>query len=342
MNVSPPLPITNAQSLIDELQQRGVSTCFVQWIKPSGELVGCWVPLTHLASAIADGVYIEKSMLAKYSGETEVKTLRADITSSRVFGCLDGYAHLVADSWDKIEPNKECGRLALKSYLNRLKRGFPDLNIHVERRATVFFRATEMQTNGTSRLYNTSAANDYLPLFRARDFLSRLHEWLVFVGFDVSQIEHCAGGLFIIQYLGNDVLEAADNWVRFRLLANHIADDLNVECETGIGHSLDLSPSPITLSIRSADNTPLLTYKDELTTKGQSFVAGIIEKVEHLAEIQHIALGSFKRQFPLFQVTAQGLQWNMINGSANPYWVLLEILQAGIEGIEQNKALNLE
>jgi hypothetical protein len=82
-----------------------------------------------------------------------------------------------------------------------------------------------------------------------------------------------------------------------------------------------------------------LVQQGRLTSKGDNFVAGLVEQVDRLAELQHIALGSFKRQFPLFQLTERGLQWNMVNGASNPYLVVLELLQAGIAGIEQGKKL---
>jgi hypothetical protein len=115
MNVSPVLPFQNAQELSDELQQRGVSLCLIQWVKPSGELIGCWVPLPHLTNAIEAGVCVERSFLSKYSSDISPKVLRADPKSCRVFGCLDGFAHLVSESYFDKRPDENCARSNLRA-----------------------------------------------------------------------------------------------------------------------------------------------------------------------------------------------------------------------------------
>jgi glutamine synthetase len=339
MNVSPELPFKDPQALTEELQQRGVSLCFVQWTKPAGDLVGCWVPLPHLPSSLQKGVCLEHSQLSKYGSDSEVKTLRPVAETTRVFGCLDGFAHLIAEVAPEHHSNHDCFRLSLREYLEKLQRGFPDLNVKVERRAHFFFRSLpDVQTSGSSRLYANANMNDYMPMFRARNFLMRLHEWLAFVGFDIVRIEHCAGGQFLCHYAGSSALDAADDWVRFRLLVAQIADEMQIECELGMGHSFDLSPSPLILDMKEGSRS-ILVSQGNLTQKGENFVAGLLSQADKIAESQHISLTVFKRQYSTYHITNDGIQWNLANGAANPYSVILTLLQAGIEGIAQGKKL---
>ena len=72
---------------------------------------------------------------------------------------------------------------------------------------------------------------DYKGLSRSREFIEKLVDSLMAVGFDVYQIDHeDSNGQFEINFTYTDAMTSTDRYVFFRMAAGEIARQLGLVC----------------------------------------------------------------------------------------------------------------
>ncbi len=144
---------------------------------------------------------------------------------------------------------------------------------------------------------------DYKGLSRSREFLERLTEALIPVGFDIYQIDHeDANGQFEINYTYADAMKSADMFTFFRMAAGEIANDLGMIC------SFMPKPDPkragngmhFHLSIGSEKNSNLFHDASDPSGMGLSkmayhFIAGLLEHGPALCAFCAPTVNSYKR-----------------------------------------------
>ncbi len=224
-----------------------------------------------------------------------------------------------------------------------------------------FFIFEKEGNTATTRPYDLGGYFDFAP----RDLSSALRRDITLtlekMGFEIEASHHeCGEGQYEIDFKYEDALRTADNIATFRTVVRAIAE-LNCLHAT-------FMPKPISGGYGSGMHTHISLFgesgnafydpKDEynLSEIAYYFMGGLLEHAPALTAICNPTINSYKRLVPGYEAPVY-ISWSKINRSSlirvpgaagestrvefrspdpssNPYLTLAVILQAGIDGIE--------
>ena len=278
-----------------------------------------------------------------------------------------GYGRVVCEGYVNGQPHAYDSRYVLRKQVERLAEKGWTLNTGLEPEFSLFRR------DGSGKLTLVDHSDnldkpcyDYKGLSRSREFLERLTEALIPVGFDIYQIDHeDANGQFEINYTYSDALNSADMFTFFRMAAGEIANDLGMVC------SFMPKPDPkragngmhFHLSIASAESSNL--FHDDTDPQGMGlskmayhFIAGLLAHGPALCAFCAPTVNSYKRlvvgrslsgatwapafiaygsnnRSAMVRIPYGRIELRLPDAGCNPYLVSAAIIAAGLDGIER-------
>ena len=278
-----------------------------------------------------------------------------------------GYGRVVCEGYVNGQPHAYDSRYVLRKQVERLAEKGWTLNTGLEPEFSLFRRDESGKLTLVDHSDNLDKpCYDYKGLSRSREFLERLTEALIPVGFDIYQIDHeDANGQFEINYTYSDALNSADMFTFFRMAAGEIANDLGMVC------SFMPKPDPkragngmhFHLSIASAESINL--FHDDTDPQGMGlskmayhFIAGLLAHGPALCAFCAPTVNSYKRlvvgrslsgatwapafiaygsnnRSAMVRIPYGRIELRLPDAGCNPYLVSAAIIAAGLDGIER-------
>ncbi|MDC0610949.1 type III glutamate--ammonia ligase [Vibrio sp.] len=292
---------------------------------------------------------------------------RGDLSSLSIVPWQPGYARLVCDGYVNNEPHPYCSRVVLKDQIKKLEARGWTLNTGLEPEFYLFKKGDNGEMLPVDQSDNLAKpCYDYKGLSRSREFLERLTESLMEVGFDVYQIDHeDANGQFEINYTYGDALESADRFTFVRMAAGEIANDMGIVCSFMPKPSPDKTGSGMHfhLSVNDKDGTNIFHDDSDRNGMGLSktayhFVAGILAHAKAICAFSAPTVNSYKRlvvggndsgatwapayecygdnnRSALLRIPYGRLEFRLPDSGCNPYLVHAALIAAGLDGVER-------
>ncbi|RFP11382.1 MULTISPECIES: type III glutamate--ammonia ligase [unclassified Duganella] len=363
----------STEELQRELAAKGVRFVFAQFTDIHGAAKGKLIPLANLDDIVSPGAGFSGPSIwgtgLPRTGPRSEYYGRADLSTLKVMPWLPGYARVALDGHVAGEPFDACPRQVLRKQVERLAQRGWTLNAGLEPE----FFLLQQGANG----YDAEAADtlekpsyDTKSLLRRRGFIEKLTTSLDQCGLGVFQIDHeDATGQFEVNYKYADALKAADNFMLFKMAAQHIAE------EEGLLFSM--MPKPFAerpgsglhfhLSLANVAGKPLFALGEEkeqggrdlgLSSLAYHFMAGLLHHAPALTALCAPTVNSYKRLMcgqslsgtswaPAFigygnnnrttvaRAVYQRIEWRLPDSSANPYLALAGVIAAGLDGIDR-------
>lgn len=356
-----------------ELAAKGVRFVFAQFTDIHGAAKGKLIPLAHLDDIVSPGAGFSGPSIwgtgLPRTGPRSEYYGRADLSTLKIMPWLPSYARVVLDGHVAGAPFDACPRQVLRKQVERLTQRGWSLNAGLEPE----FFLLQKGADG----YDAEAADtlekpsyDTKSLLRRRGFIEKLTTSLDQCGLGVFQIDHeDATGQFEVNYKYADALKAADNFMLFKMAAQHIAEEE--------GMLFSMMPKPFAdrpgsglhfhLSLANVAGKPLFALGEETEPGGRDlglsslayhFMAGLLHHAPALTALCAPTVNSFKRLMcgqslsgtswaPAFigygdnnrttvaRVVYQRIEWRLPDSSANPYLALAGVIAAGLDGIDR-------
>lgn len=351
-----------------DMGELGVKYVFAQFTDIHGAAKGKLIPLAHLGDiawpgAGFSGPSIWGTGLPRTGPRSEYYG-RADLSTLQPMPWLPGYARVVLDGHVAGEPFAVCPRQILRRQVERLAQRGWTLNAGLE---PEFFLLQKGPNGHDAEPGDTleKPSYDSKSLLRRRGFLEKLTTSLDDCGLQVFQIDHeDATGQFEVNYRYADALKAADNFMLFKMAAQHIAEEE--------GMLFSMMPKPFAdrpgsglhfhLSLVDAGGKPVFAADEDQRGLGLSplayhFMAGLLRHAPALTALCAPTVNSYKRLMcgaslsgtswaPAFigygdnnrttvaRVVYQRVEWRLPDSSANPYLALAGVIAAGLDGVD--------
>lgn len=352
----------------EEMAAQGVKYIFAQFTDIHGAAKGKLIPLAHLDDIIYPGAGFSGPSIwgtgLPRNGPRSEYYGRADLSTLQAMPWLPGYARVVLDGHVAGQPFDVCPRQILRKQVARLAKHGWTLNAGLE---PEFFLLQKGQNGYDAEPADTleKPSYDTKSLLRRRSFLEKLSASLDQCGLGVFQIDHeDATGQFEVNYKYADALKAADNFMLFKMAAQHIAQEE--------GMLFSMMPKPFAdrpgsglhfhLSLADQDGKPVFGDEKDNRELGLSplayhFMAGLLRHAPALTALCAPTVNSYKRLMcgqslsgsswaPAFigfgnnnrtivaRVVYQRIEWRLPDSSANPYLALAGVIAAGLDGID--------
>lgn len=364
-------PETTTAQLRAEMAACGVKFVFAQFTDIHGAAKGKLIPLAHLDDIVYPGAgfsgpSIWGTGLPRIGPRSEYYG-RADLATLQPMPWLPGYARVALDGHVAGQPFNVCPRQILRKQVERLAARGWTLNAGLE---PEFFLLQKGPQGYDAEAGDTleKPSYDTKSLLRQRAFLEQLTAALDACGLGVFQIDHeDATGQFEVNYRYADALKAADNFMLFKMAAQHIAEEQ--------GMLFSMMPKPFAdrpgsglhfhLSLADADGKAIFSAAADGDRRGLGmsplayhFMAGLLHHAPALTALCAPTVNSYKRLMcgqslsgtswaPAFigfgdnnrttvaRVVYQRIEWRLPDSSANPYLALAGVIAAGLDGIER-------
>ncbi|WP_317203265.1 type III glutamate--ammonia ligase [Janthinobacterium sp.] len=351
------------------LAAAGVKYLFAQFTDIHGVAKGKLVPLAHLADIVHPGAGFSGPSIwgtgLPRSGARSEYYGRADLSTLQAMPWMPGYARVVLDGHVAGAPFALCPRQILRRQVARLAERGWTLNAGLEPEFFLLQKGPGgADAEPGDRLEKPSY--DSQSLLRRRGFLEKLTASLDACGLRVFQIDHeDANGQFEVNYHYADALRAADNFMLFKMAAQHIAEEEDL--------LFSMMPKPFAerpgsglhfhLSLADAAGAPLFAAASDAYGLGLSalayhFMAGLLLHAPALTALCAPTVNSYKRlmcgaslsgtswapahigygdnnRSTVARVVHQRIEWRLPDSAANPYLALAGVIAAGLDGVER-------
>lgn len=273
---------------------------------------------------------------------------------------------LAADLWMNGQPLAQAPRQILRqSSARAADRGF-ELRTGVE--CEFFLLSADEWAVADSRDVQQKPCYDQQAMSRRIDLISQICDYLSTLGWEPYQNDHeDANGQFEINWKYSNALRTADQQTFFKYLVKCVAEQHGLRATfmpkpfshlTGNGcHThVSLWDTQTNANLFLDDNDNL-----GLSTLARNFLGGVLHSAEALCAIVTPTVNSYRRIGA--PVTASGATWSpntisyagnnrthmvripdpgrielrLVDGSANAYLLAAAILEAGLDGIENNR-----
>ncbi|MFT4021429.1 MAG: type III glutamate--ammonia ligase [Acinetobacter sp.] len=352
------------QKIIDE---HGLKYVLAQFVDIHGAAKTKSVPISGLNAIEKNGVGFAGFAISGMGMQPHGPDfmVKGDLSTLTPVPWQKGYGRVVCEGYVNDQPHPYDTRYVLRKQVERLTAKGWTLNTGLEPEFFLFTR-TE---SGKLKLVDDSdnldkPCYDYKAMSRSREFLERLTEALIPIGFDIYQIDHeDANGQFEINYTYSDVMNSADMFTLFRMAAGEIANDLGMIC------SFMPKPDPkragngmhFHLSIASAESSNLFQDDSDPSGMGLSklayhFIAGLLEHGPALCAFCAPTVNSYKRlvvgrslsgatwapafiaygennRSAMIRIPYGRIELRLPDAGCNPYLASAAIIAAGLDGI---------
>lgn len=354
---------------LDSLSAQGIHSVLAQFADMHGVAKGKLVPLANLqewanVGAGFAGPSIWGTGLGRYGKRSEYYA-RVQVETMRALPYMPGVAHAVCDGYAGGEPLATCSRQVLKKQVKRLQAKGWTLWVGIEPEFFLLRQDALGQWNQADTADQLDKPSyDLKAIYRNQEFLEDMRKALTALGFELQQIDHeDACGQYEINYKFDDALASADRYMLFKMTAHAIAQQH--------GATFSCMPKPFAnapgsglhfhLSITDAQGKAVFTNLADplgLSTKGYSFVAGLLHHADALAALCAPTVNSYKRlassdsasgttwspvwkaygdnnRTCLVRTVAGRIEWRLPDPSCNVYAAIAATLAAGLDGLDK-------
>jgi glutamine synthetase len=364
---------TTAEQTIAALQAQGVHTVLAQFTDMHGVAKGKLVPLEHLQSLVDTGAgfagpSIWGTGLPRHGKNSEYYG-RVILNSARILSTIPGVVHLVCDGYAGKLPLPTCSRQMLKQVLKQLDSRGWTLNVGIEPEFFLLKRDAQNKWQVADE-HDTldKPSYDLKSLHRNYGFLDELRSTLQALQFKLLQTDHeDAPGQYEVNYAYADALNAADDYMRFKMAAHAVAQ------KHGMMFSCMPKPLPhapgsglhFHLSLTDAHGKAIFSNATDtlgLSKQGYQFTAGLLKHADALAALCAPTTNSYKRlavsqsasgttwspvwksygdnnRTTLVRTVDGRLEWRMPDPACNVYAAIAGVCAAGLMGIDNNYAV---
>lgn len=354
------------QQAIDEHQLKYV---LAQFVDIHGAAKTKSVPISGLKAIETNGVGFAGFAISGMGMQPHGPDfmVKGDLSSLIPVPWQPGYGRVVCEGYVNGEPHVYDSRYVLRRQVERLTEKGWTLNTGLEPEFSLFRRTEDGKLKIIDESDNLDKlCYDYKGLSRSRQFLEKLTEALIPVGFDIYQIDHeDANGQFEINYTYSDAMNSADMFTFFRMAAGEIANDLGMICS--------FMPKPdakragngmhFHLSIGSENSKNLFHDPADPSGMGLSkmayhFIAGLLAHASALCAFCAPTVNSYKRlvvgrslsgatwapafiaygannRSAMVRIPYGRVELRLPDAGCNPYLVSAAIIAAGLDGIER-------
>lgn len=363
---SQPMYRPEVQKVID---QHHLKYVLAQFVDIHGAAKTKSVPISGLKAIEKDGVGFAGFAISGMGMQPHGPDfmVKGDLSTLTPVPWQPGYGRVVCEGYVNGKPHPYDSRYVLRQQVERLSAQGWTLNTGLEPEFSLFRRSEDGKLKMVDDSDNLDKpCYDYKGLSRSREFLERLTEALIPVGFDIYQIDHeDANGQFEINYTYADAMKSADMFTFFRMAAGEIANDLGMIC------SFMPKPDPkragngmhFHLSIGSDECSNLFHDASDPSGMGLSkmayhFIAGLLEHGPALCAFCAPTVNSYKRlvvgrslsgatwapafiayggnnRSAMVRIPYGRIELRLPDAGCNPYLVSAAIIAAGLDGIER-------
>ncbi|QSW99901.1 type I glutamate--ammonia ligase [Haloterrigena alkaliphila] len=363
--------ITEAeQAVLDEIEEKDVDFLRLQFTDILGTVKNVSVPARQAEKAFAEGIYFDGSSIEGF-----VRIQESDmrlVPDPDTFAILpwrrkedSAAARMICDVYNTStgEPFEGDPRRVLKNALDRAEEMGYEVNAAPEPEFFLF----EEDEDGRATT-NTNDSGGYFDL-APKDLASDVRRDIIYgledMGFEIEASHHeVAEGQHEINFEYDDALSTADNVATFRTVVRAIA------AQHGLHATFMPKPIPkingsgmhTHLSLFTEDGENAFHDEDDefnLSDEAHAFTAGILEHAPAITAVANPTVNSYKRLVPGYEAPVY-VAWSDRNRSAlirkpaarvpaasriearfpdpscNPYLALAALIQAGLEGIEND------
>jgi glutamine synthetase len=358
-----------AKEVLDRIDEEGVDFLRLQFTDILGTVKNVSVPADQAEKAFTEGIYFDGSSINGFVRIQE-SDMRLD-PDPDTFALLPwrnservASARLICDVVDTKTDQPFVGdpRRVLKNAIDRAEEMGYEINAGPEPEFFLF----EEDENGraTTTTHDSGGYFDLAPKDLAQDVRGDIIYGLEEMGFEVEASHHeVAEGQHEIDFKYDDALSTADNIATFRAVVRAMASK----------HGLHATfmPKPIPRINGSGMHTHLSLFKDGenafhddhdefgLSETAKKFTAGVLRHAPAITAVCNPTVNSYKRLVPGYEAPVY-VAWSDVNRSAlirkpaarvpaasrielrspdpscNPYLALAAMIQAGLDGIEND------
>jgi glutamine synthetase len=366
-NVTPDGGLTTAaQSVVDEIESKGVDFLRLQFTDILGTVKNVAVPASQAEKAFTEGIYFDGSSIEGFVRiqESDMRLIPDPATFAVLPWRDRKSARLMCDVIDTTtgEPFEGDPRYVLKQALARADDMGYTVNAAPE---PEFFLFEEDEEGGaTTRTNDAGGYFDVAPKDLASDVRRDIIYGLESMDFEIEASHHeVAAGQHEINFEYDDALSTADNVATFRMVVRAIAAEH--------GYHATFMPKPIARINGSGMHTHLSLFTEDgenafhdesdefdLSSTAHSFLAGVLEHAPAITAVSNPTVNSYKRLVPGYEAPVY-IAWSDRNRSAlirkpaarvpaasriearfpdpscNPYLAFAALVHAGLDGIER-------
>ncbi len=361
------------EQTVAALQAQGIHTVLAQFTDIHGIAKGKLVPLEHWQSLVNTGAgfagpSIWGTGLPRYGKKSEYYG-KVIPSSARILSAMPGVVHAVCDGFAGKEPLATCSRQMLKRVLTQLDARGWTLNVGIEPEFFLLKRDTQNKWQVADEHDNLDKPSyDLKSIYRNFAFLDEMRATLQALQFKVMQIDHeDAPGQYEVNYEYADALNAADDYMRFKMAAHAVAQKH--------GTTFSCMPKPLPnapgsglhfhLSITDKNGKAIFSNTSDalgLSQEGYQFTAGLLKHADALAALCAPTTNSYKRlavsksasgttwspvwksygdnnRTTLVRTVDGRLEWRMPDPACNVYAAIAGVCAAGLLGMDKNYAV---
>jgi glutamine synthetase len=358
-----------AEEVLDRIDEEGVDFLRLQFTDILGTVKNVSVPADQAEKAFSDGIYFDGSSINGFVRIQE-SDMRLDPDPS-TFALLPWRnservtsARLICDVVDTKTDQPFVGdpRRVLRNAIDRAEKMGYEINAGPE--PEFFLFEEDEDGRATTTTHDSGGYFDLAPKDLAQDVRGDIIYGLEEMGFEVEASHHeVAEGQHEIDFKYDDALSTADNIATFRAVVRAIASKHDLHAT--------FMPKPIPRINGSGMHTHLSLFQDGenafhdaddefgLSETAKQFAAGILRHAPALTAVCNPTVNSYKRLVPGYEAPVY-IAWSDVNRSAlirkpaartpaasrielrspdpscNPYLALAVMIQAGLDGIEND------
>ncbi|PSP27584.1 type I glutamate--ammonia ligase [Halobacteriales archaeon QH_2_65_14] len=359
----------DADAVLDRIETEGVDFLRLQFTDILGTVKNVSVPADQAEKAFTEGIYFDGSSINGFVRIQE-SDMRLDPDPS-TFAILPWRnndkvtsARLICDVIDTStgEPFVGDPRHVLKDAIRRA--GQLGYQVNAGPEPEFFLFQEDEEGRATTTIHDSGGYFDLAPKDLAQDVRGDIIYGLEEMGFEVEASHHeVAEGQHEIDFKYDDALSTADNIATFRAVVRAIAAQYDLHAT--------FMPKPIARINGSGMHTHLSLFEDgdnafhddddefNLSETARQFLAGILRHAPALTAVCNPTVNSYKRLVPGYEAPVY-VAWSDVNRSAlvrkpaarvpaasrielrspdpscNPYLGLAAMIQAGLDGIEND------
>jgi glutamine synthetase len=358
-----------AKAVLEEIEEEGVDFLRLQFTDILGTPKNVSIPADQAEKAFTKGIYFDGSSINGFVRiqESDMR-LEPDPETFAVLPWRNSdkvaTARMICDviSTSTGEPFEGDPRRVLKNAIERAE----DLGYTVNAGPEPEFFLFEEDEDGraTTTTHDAGGYFDLAPKDLAQDVRGDIIYGLEEMGFDVEASHHeVAEGQHEIDFKYDDALSTADKVMTFRTTVRAIAAQHDLHAT--------FMPKPIPRINGSGMHTHLSLFDDDgnafhdendefdLSETAYSFLAGLLEHAPAISAVTNPTVNSYKRLVPGYEAPIY-IAWSDVNRSAlvrkpaartpaasrielrspdpscNPYLALAVMIEAGLDGIEND------
>ncbi|SDJ56131.1 glutamine synthetase [Halovenus aranensis] len=361
---------SEAEAVLERIDEEGVDFLRLQFTDILGTVKNVSVPADQAEKAFTEGIYFDGSSIDGF-----VRIQESDMRlepDPRTFAVLPWRnngrvtsARLICDVIDTTtgEPFSGDPRRVLKNAIDRAHEMGYTINAGPE--PEFFLFEEDEDGTATTETHDSGGYFDMAPKDLAQDVRSDIVYGLDEMGFEVEASHHeVAEGQHEIDFKYEDALTTADNIATFRVAVRALAAQHDLHAT--------FMPKPIPRINGSGMHTHLSLFTEDgenafhdaddefdLSETAKQFLAGILEHAPALTAVCNPTVNSYKRLVPGYEAPVY-IAWSDVNRSAlirkpaarvpaasrielrspdpscNPYLALAAMIQAGLDGIEND------